>query len=336
METRQEHWGGLAAGYFFLASMGCMMMMILALFDFANTEVFLQQVGGWIALAACILIAIGALMLVAELGNKKKIYHLHKPGIMLLGAAAMAICAVCAFVYATFFVSFLPWTEWLVLRRLVAAVGLLAGFVFVLYPGPEMAEAPGRPFWRRGGLMVLFFLVSIPVGLAGILVIGAFSATPAMFGEAIIINSLIELITLDKMWIAFAVTLAIGCVAIFAYLFSVRSKAAAAAYAVKNILSGEFKVTFWLVTIVIGIAVPLILAIISIANSDLFYPGFVLIASFCAIIGNACFRAIVLFAGVRVVLPGEEKEFITQEEITGLAAAFTEKWQEKAKWLSGR
>lgn len=337
METRQEHWGGLAAGFFFLSSMGAMMMIFITLLDFAGgMDLALLKIhgaGGWMALFACILMGCGGLMLFAELGNKVKAYHLHKPCIMLLGAACMAICAVCAILYASFYVTVFPWSDWVVLRRIIATVGLIAGIVLVLYPGPEMAEAPGRPFWRKGGLMALFFFASVPLGLAGILIIGAFSVEASMF-SAMPIATLFSLLEMSGLWVLFGISLVVEAIAIFAYLASAKGHGAAAAYSVNNIMKGDFKVAFWLGVVVVGIVIPLVLVVATLLG--FFFPGFVLIGSLCAIIGGGFLRTIILFAGVRVVLPGEEQEYVSQAEVTELAEALTQRWDEKAKWLAGR
>ena len=328
MEKRQEHWGGLAAGFFFLSSMGAMMFVIIGMLDFANS-LLAQIVGGWLALAACVIIGIGGVMLFAELGNKGKAYMLHKPCIMLLGAACMAVCAGCALVYASFFIE-LPWSDLAWLRRVVAVVGMLAGLVLVLYPGPEMGEACGRPFWRAGGLMLLFLVTASTIGLAAILLFGSICATDTLFGDATLFVALLEYLSLDFLRTLFTGALVVEAIAIFIYLLAVKGSHPAATYAVNNIMKGDYKIAFWGGVIVIGIAIPLVLMLLPAI------PGLVMLACFCAIIGGAFLRAIILFAGVRVVLPGEENEFIEQDEISELAVYFNKRWDEKAKWLSGR
>lgn len=49
------------------------------------------------------------------------------------------------------------------------------------------------------------------------------------------------------------------------------------------------------------------------------------------LMGGACFRNVFLQAAVRKVVPGEENEWYSREDIAQLAAALEKRWQEKAE-----
>jgi formate-dependent nitrite reductase membrane component NrfD len=85
--------------------------------------------------AATVLLAIGAGLLVFELGRPfqfRRVFSREK-AIMTAGAWMIGILIVVSFAYGTFQLSFLPWYGVEGLRRAVAVIGLILGAGVVIY-----------------------------------------------------------------------------------------------------------------------------------------------------------------------------------------------------------
>ena len=164
MKTERA-WGWPIALDLFLAGLGGGIMIVSAVADlfFGTGNLFLPA-----SFAATVLLAIGASLLVFELGRPFQFLRVfsRQKAIMTVGAYMLSLLIAVSFAYGTFLFSFLPWhaIEWL--RQVVAAIGLLLGVGVVVYTGVLPASMKSRPFWHGPALPVLFMVSAISNGIA--------------------------------------------------------------------------------------------------------------------------------------------------------------------------
>lgn len=319
MENKQEYWGALAAGYFFLAALGAMMFIVAAVLDLAGTAVA-ELINGWVCLAAVVVAGIGAMLLTVELGNKMKFYLvMAKPtSIMSFGAIIMSAFMAIAFVYATTFFDFIPWYPAYGLREVLVVLGIVAAVVLVSYPGLELGEARGRSFWNGSGLVPLFLVYGAASGIAGVLLISM------ILGQA---QDPAILRLNGGVLFGF---IAAQAVLLAGYLMGVSNTGAEEAKrAVAAILRGSLRTKFWWGVVAAGLAVPLIIYLCG--NS----PALTAVKAVLILVGCACFRCVFLQAAVRRSLPGEENEWMSVQEEAQLGLRLEQRWKEKEAWLYG-
>lgn len=316
MEKRQEYWGGLAAGSFFLVAAGAMMFVVLAVLDLMGASMA-AEVNGWGSLIAVVLAAVGGLLLMVEAGNKAKAYLIisRPSSIASKNAIMMTAFMAFAFIYATFFFAFIPWAGLTVLKSIVAILGIICAFVAVIIPALELGEARGRAFWNASALIPAFITSGACSGLAAVLVFGAamgFTGSP-------------ELLIVDVLLFIFLI---ITAITIIGYVFGMQfADADEARRGAEMIIKGDFQTSFWVGVIGFGIIIPLLLYSFVGTGAVITAKGLLVL------LGAAAFRNIFLKAGVRKPLPGEENEWISYDEAAQLAVELEKRWQEKAVWL---
>lgn len=314
METKQEYWEGLAAGSFFLVATAAMMLVTLAILDLSGSDIA-AQLNGWAGLAAAVLGAIGGLLLMVEAGNKTKAYLIvANPASMASKNAIMMTSVIAlAFIYATFFFAFVPWAGLAGLRMMVAVLGIMAGLIAVMVPALELGEARARAFWNSAALIPIFLITAAVTGMAAVILAAALMGVDG--------NAAIRII--DKVLLGFII---LQLLSVWGYVRGMENSGAEEARrAAGNILHGDFKGCFWTGVIILGTVVPLALYLLAGTSVIL------IIKAVLLLIGGACFRNVFLQAAVRKVVPGEENEWYSREDIAQLAAALEKRWQEKAE-----
>lgn len=316
IEKKQHYWGGLAVGYFFLAALGAMTFTVAALLDLFGSDVA-KEINGWVSLAAVVITGVGSLCLMLELGNKFKFFlvFFNPKSIMTIGAYFLLLFMAMAFIYATFFFSFIPWAGLLLLKNIVAVVGIIAAVVLVTYPGLELGEARGRTFWNGSALVPLFLIASATSGVAGVM-LGAVLLGKGDAAGVLVLNKVLLML------------LVVLFVSVIGYILGMKHSGREAAERASHIiLSGIYKNTFLIGFIAIGIIAPLLIYLIGASSTALAGKAILVI------IGSACFRSVFIQAAVRTSMPGEDREWYEEEELVALAEKLEKRWQEKAVWL---
>lgn len=316
MESKQEYWEGLAAGSFFLVATGAMMLVVLAILDLAGAEIAVQM-NGWASLAAVAMGAIGGLMLMVEAGNKAKAYLIiaNPSSAASKNAIMMTSFMGLAFVYATFFFDFIPWSSLIGLKSVIAVLGIITAIIAVIIPAFELGESRGRAFWNTSGLTPLFLITSAAAGMAAVVL----AATLMGYAQ----NPAIHLV--EQTLLGFLV---LQLVSVLAYVLGMKNNGASEARkAAENILQGEFKTSFWSGIIGLGTVIPMLMFLADSTSTML------IIKTILVLIGGIFFRNIFLQAAVRKIIPGEENEWVSREEAACLAIQLEKRWQEKARAL---
>jgi formate-dependent nitrite reductase membrane component NrfD len=273
---------------------------------------------GYGSLVALVLAAIGGLMLMIEAGNKAKAYLIiaNPSSAASKNAVFMTLAMGFAFVFATFFFSFIPWAGVIWLKNLVAIIAFVVSLCAVVIPGIELGEARGRAFWNTSALVPLFLLTSAASGLAVVLVLlAAMGFIPTL--ESVLVNAVL------------IVFLVLSLISMVTYVNGMKHAAAEEAKrGAKLILEGPLTGSFWFGAIIIGTIIPLLLYLFAATPAALAVKGILIL------IGMCCFRSVFLQAAVRTTVPGEENEWYSHEELVEFGKELEKRWQEKAAWLN--
>ena len=318
MEKQQEYWGSLPAWYFFLAAMGAMLFVIVAVTDLAGSKIA-GHINGWAGLVSFAVAVIGALLLLIELTHKSRGHLVNaRPfaSVMSFGSLLQSLYMPLVFIYATFFFGFIPWAGLGWLKTVVAVLAIITALLYVTYPAIELGEAKGRSFWNGGGLVGVFLVNGAATGAAALLLLLA-----ALGYAEHAYTAAISALT--------AGLLVIQLLTVPGYVLGMKLSAAEEARRGANTLwQGKFSNTFWGGVIILGTVLPLL---INLLFSSIYW---LVIAAVLILVGGICFRHNFLRAAVRVILPGEERPEMSKEETAKLAAALEARWQEKACWLN--
>lgn len=318
MEKQQEYWGSLPAWYFFLAAMGAMMFIIVAITDLVGNEIS-GQINGWVSIVSFVVAGFGALLLLIELTHKSRGHLVNSrpfASVMSFGSILQSLYIPLVFVYATFFFSFIPWAGFGWLKEIVAILAIITAFLYVSYPGIELGEAKGRGFWNGSGLVSVFLINGAATGASALLLI------LMMMGYA------------DNSYTSIIRRLAAGLliaqlITVPGYVLGMKlSSSEEARRGAEKLWTGEFSHSFWVGVVILGTLVPLLLNLLF---ASVYW---MVIAAVLVLAGGVCFRLDFLRAAVRVALPGEERTEMSKKEIAQLALSLERRWQEKAQWLN--
>jgi len=275
--TSQREWSWLLAIDLYLGGLGGGLFL---LFQFFSLPIF-------VAILALVLVALGALVLLSELGHPlrawRAIFRLRTSWIsrgvlfvsLFLGAGSLYVASTMAA---------LPWLPWAGDSLGAGILWLIAGFcaVFViLYPGFILSASPAVPFWNTPLLPVLFLTHSV-MGAGGVvLLVSPLIAFEASLGQ---IESLVSLLIVANLFM------------IFIYLLNMNHSGRAAKEAVRLLTNrGPLGWTFGIGTILVGMLLPLLVVV--------WLPSGVVVAGAGILIGALLFRYCVLKAGVYVPFP---------------------------------
>jgi len=170
------------------------------------------------------------------------------------------------------------------------AMMILAGIFIVLtgvYAGFAMSYCKSVPFWNTGLLPVVFLVMGVADGLALVTAVGL--ATGGIDTGAVESASRIALI--------------INALLIITYLVNARYQSVTAELSVKELIVGPMAAVFWGGIVVLGIAVPFVISIVSIFVGEASLP-LLAAAIVCHTIGAFSLKYGVLKVGIyRPLLP---------------------------------
>lgn len=294
--------GGLAAGSFIVA--GFIRMLAKDKLNFVVT------IGMWFAL---ICLGVGLILLVADVSQPLRALQMWK-SFSHVTSSWMAIGAWLLFFAAiAFFVSAILCTD-VIVNRIVAksdesdqdsahakstismvangftVAGMVLALGVALYTGILLACAPGIDFWNNPVLPVLFTVSALDTGVAAVAVIAVIAAKK--WGQDTSrLHHVLECGTL--------VLVIVEALALTALLLT--SSGEAAMVSVDAITQGWLAIPFWVLVVVVGLAIPLAVAAVSVISKKITVSRKVLVASACcACIGGCALRFVVVYAGAHL------------------------------------
>lgn len=170
------------------------------------------------------------------------------------------------------------------------AVRILAGLFAVLtgiYAGFAMSYCRSIPFWNTGLLPIVFVVMAVADGLALVMVAG-------LIGNGIDINAVES---------ASRVALIVNALLITTYLVNASYQSTTAGLSVRELIAGKLAPAFWIGVVLLGIAAPLVISIVTLFAGEASRPLLV-IAIVCHTVGAFALKYCVLKVGFyRPILP---------------------------------
>lgn len=303
----------LAVGYLFLGGSGagaCLVLAVLGLLvprDLVTeragvrlrpTAPYRKLLGCGFA-AAFVLLALGVVCLLADLGNAERVILLlvHPMAThLVIGSWALAACLVFAAALGLAWLGFGTWG--FALLRVIEALAVLAAFAVMVYTGLLLQSLGAVPLWATPWLPALFAASSLSCGIACVLGVSQLTGAARAFGAV-----------LRRLAAADAVVVVIEAAVLAAFLYAVSMTGTsasngteiAAAQSVRDLLEGDNAWLFWSCFVVLGLAVPLVLDVV-LAKRCSAMPGATMLAAACVLTGGFVMRYCVAAAGVHPVL----------------------------------
>lgn len=304
IETSRLVWFWAQALYLFLGGMGAgafIMAAVLYLVD-GTKHRFIVCISMWVALASLIA---GLLLLLTDLinparGAMMQLSFRNFTSWMAWGAWGM-VFAVLFFGLSALLATRLV-GNWLnkkwkcytpanakLLRRVLACVGIAFGVFAALYTGMLLKGAKGVPLWGTYLLPCLFAISAIDTGVAlvKVLAVAVAKFDPLAKKAALLMERIVIILAVLEL-----VTLAV---------FLETAFAGAAAPSAAMLVSGELAAPFWIMVVLVGLILPLFMALVGIFGK---VKGgrLMMIGAVGALIGGCAMRFLILAAGVHVPL----------------------------------
>jgi formate-dependent nitrite reductase membrane component NrfD len=310
-------------------------------------------------LLALVCLGLGSGLLVFELGRPWQFWRVfsRQRAVLTFGAWMVGLLVLVDALYFSCGLAWFPWAGSEALRAVVAILALALGFGVLLYTGIELASMKARVFWNTPALPIVFALGGLLCGCAadyllvlvsgnpgfvaavlppGMLSAGALSAgalPPGALPQLGAAQLAAQLVALPILLVGIAIFGFLTLMALMLYLLLMLTSAGPEARVVaQRWLKGRYALAFWLGLVVLGLAVPLLLAGFALAAVDgpglelvMLTDGFGLVmsadglavdvdsvalaaggvAALCAICGGVFLRFLVVYSDDRRSLAGE-------------------------------
>ncbi|ACV22699.1 putative hydrogenase 2 b cytochrome subunit [Slackia heliotrinireducens] len=322
MENLQLIWNWQPAMYLFLGGMGAGAFVTAAIMFLRNRDAHRPVVNAsaWVAVVS---LGVGLLLLVTELVSPLRGLMLwqsfsHFTSWMTIGAWII-FCAVIAF--GVFALLTTPAIQDRMgakqssddgsaegakaplrfggLLAALAVLGIVLGFAVAVYTGVLLMSAPGVPLWNTPILPVLFTVSAFDTGIAAVEVV-AWAMEKRDPVDAAVLRKLDRAVVLLASLEIVVLAVFIGTMLVGNPLGGSDSAsfAATAQQSVRLMLSGVLAPFFWVLLVVVGLAVPLYVAFRgSRAHISL---KTMATGAACALVGGCVLRFAVVLAGMHV------------------------------------
>ncbi|MDR0308668.1 MAG: polysulfide reductase NrfD [Coriobacteriales bacterium] len=288
--TETLFWGTPIAWYLFLAGLSAGAYAAVALIALKNSKDTqrIQRVG---RILAPVVLAVGLMLLMTDakagMLNPGRFFllvsNLHS--VMSWGVLILIIFGVISVVSAVLSLMKWPVSKWL------DVLGLVFAFLTAIYTGVLIGVVKTYPLWNTALLPVLFAVSAFSVGLAAVFLGGTFFAH----------KELEKAEGLKRMRTFLPIAEGILIVLL---LLVTSSANPAALESTQRLLSGDLSLAFWLGLVVIGLALPLVLELITYRSKASSGPSSAanIIGGAGALIGGFMLRYLIIYAAVPLVI----------------------------------
>ena len=284
---QSSHWPFLVDVYFFLGGLAGGAFVIATVATLVDNRRYRDVVraGYYLALAAlipCPILLIVDLGVPARFMNMMKAFNPQSP--MSMGSWALAAFGACVAlaVLFTLLEDLGKARDLSNLRLIVGVIGGVFGFFVAAYPG-VLLGATARPLWTNGhALGALFLAVGASTAAAAIALILTVAGRARGDGATAIRRMTV-------------LALLIQGLSLVIFIVAVQGAGSQAAdRALALLMSGPFKLTFWVGAIIVGTVVPLLLGL-----ADLKRPSFALsaVTAVLVLVGGFLVKYVIMAAG---------------------------------------
>ena len=291
----QEHWGWPIAVYLYLAGMGAGSFIIGIMWDWLGYSLYPSNA---ILLCGIILVPIGALFLILDLGTKSRFMNaVRNPRTSWLSRGFLILSAYIAFGTVTLILSFLPLVGITVLPSLflaLEAIGLIFAFLTAIYTGILLQSLKYIPFWNTALLPILFLISALSTG--SMLVILLILVTRLFTPQAAYTSHPIDMLTRTEQILVFIVAFILGLFLLLRYRVNEQGKSS-----VHLLLSGSSKFGFWTGIVLLGFFFPIVLE--AIYSGVLKSAYLLLVIGISLLVGGFLLRFLVISAGIKQQIP---------------------------------
>ena len=248
------------------------------------------------------LVALGALLLLLELGNPLRAWMgFLRPGssMMSVGILLISLFIVLGFLHILFLL-FPKLGVKAGLLKLLGTVTAVIGLGVILYTGLLLGLVKAVPFWNTP-MLPLLFLVSALLSGAGVVILVAglqrWVAPKKVKAEEVgeSVGGLVPTVVL---------LLVVELLVLFLLLFLTNGGSVVAATSAKFLLSGAYATAFWVGVVVVGVVLPLLLVLWVLGRRGKMTLGRAVdistLAAFCLLVGGLILRYAVVAAGANV------------------------------------
>jgi formate-dependent nitrite reductase membrane component NrfD len=284
----QRTWGWPVIGYLFLGGLGGGVIIISSAADLFWGEGEQFALG---SLLAGVILALGAGLLLFDLGRPLQFWRIfsRQKVIMTFGAWMLSALIVTSILYFSFWISFSPWRDLILVRQMLAWLNIVLGLGVCIYTGISLGHMKSRPFWNSQVLPILFLVSALSTGIA---VQSLFVGDWPYSG----IKGLEDTYALLKHFNIGILLLEL--IIIFVYVFMMRTSSGKEARIIaEGWLVGRKKLAFWGGIIGMGLLIP---------GGLYFITGIELsLISACILLGGLILRSLLVFSDERRKLPDE-------------------------------
>ncbi len=280
--TTQGEWHILILLAFFFGAVGCGLFLVSAFYNFTFGVV----------LSLLIIVLLMGIPHLIYLGHPLRFWRMFtswaafKTSWITRGMWGWIVFLVFGTLYilpSLSWFAWLPWTSDGVIGTAMSGIAAVAAVFGILYPAFAMGQSPAIAFWNNPILPVLFILYGLIDGIdltfVSLAVLGTTFAVDVEFLERVEILLLI-----------------LGAISIWAYLGLMSVSRVGSREAVHRLTKGELAPIFWGVVILIGLALPLGVALYG------YFVGVPIgvagVTGLLALVGALYFKHVILRAGV--------------------------------------
>lgn len=291
---RENVWGWPVAGYLFLGGLGGGMVIVSTVADLFFGQGRMFASGNFVA---AVLVGLGSALLIFELGRPFQFWRVfsRQKAIMTVGAWLLGLLMLCSVAYGSFWLSFLPWYGFDVLRLILAWVNLLLGAGVVAYTGVLLGSMKARPFWNSPALPVLFLVSGLSTGVAAQSLLAGLWPWDGIESDLVMVESFLRA--------SDGSLLVLEVFVLMVYVLMMRTVAPeCASRSAETWLTGHRMLPFWGGLVGLGLIGPLLLYALG-------QGAMLILAPLAVLIGGLILRFLVVYTDDRKTLPGEEQFF---------------------------
>lgn len=294
----QSTWGPIVALYLFLAGTGAGAYLVGAASGFLG-ERFKCLIKPGVLLGTP-LVAIGCVLLLIDLGAPTRfIYAMLNPGSSMMSVGVIILCLFMV-VNVIHIVMLLKGKLNDSAQRLMGVLGVVVSLATAMYTGLLLAAVTAVPFWNQPLLPILFLLSSASTGIGALFLALKLTGRQKKDESEVVEAPVAALHTIGRVDI---LLIALELVALFSMMFVMGSEGTVAGHSVAYLISGGGALAFWLGVVVIGLAVPVVLELVSLKKTDYSaLTNIALLSGVFILVGGAVLRFVILAAGANVSL----------------------------------